>query len=178
MKLVLASSNQGKLGELREVLGGGGIDIELHAQSEFGVADAEETGTTFIENALLKARNAAQVRLIRDVCRASVGTADPTALLSDELAAAASKGTQSDLTRSPSYPLLADRPGRRSNWQIVFKGLPLGSPQRSLEPDCKWLFYNTLRRPPVPANPRAHPLLLHGSESRQMPQVWRCALVL
>ena len=59
MKLVLASSNQGKFGELRELLGGGGIAIDLHAQSEFGVADAEETGTTFIENALLKARNAA-----------------------------------------------------------------------------------------------------------------------
>ena len=58
----------------------------------------------------LKSRNAAQARLIREVCRASVGTADPTALLLDELAAAAGKGTQSDLTRSPNYPLLADRP--------------------------------------------------------------------
>ncbi len=58
MKLVLASSNAGKLGELREVLGGSGID--LHAQSEFGVTDADETGTTFIENALIKARHAAR----------------------------------------------------------------------------------------------------------------------
>jgi len=58
MKLVLASSNAGKLGELRELLGGNGID--LHAQSEFGVADADETGTTFIENALIKARHAAR----------------------------------------------------------------------------------------------------------------------
>ncbi|HJR72532.1 MAG TPA: RdgB/HAM1 family non-canonical purine NTP pyrophosphatase [Luteimonas sp.] len=58
MKLVLASSNAGKLGELREILGGSGID--LHAQSEFGVADADETGTTFIENALIKARHAAR----------------------------------------------------------------------------------------------------------------------
>ncbi|TKR30725.1 RdgB/HAM1 family non-canonical purine NTP pyrophosphatase [Luteimonas gilva] len=58
MKLVLASSNRGKLGELRELLGGHGID--LHAQSEFGVADADETGTTFIENALIKARHAAR----------------------------------------------------------------------------------------------------------------------
>lgn len=58
MKLVLASSNTGKLGELRELLGGDGID--LHAQSEFGVSDAEETGATFIENALIKARHAAR----------------------------------------------------------------------------------------------------------------------
>ena len=56
MKLVLASSNAGKLAELRALLGDSGID--LHAQSEFGVIDAEETGTTFIENALIKARHA------------------------------------------------------------------------------------------------------------------------
>lgn len=58
MKLVLASSNAGKLGELRALLGDSGID--LHAQSEFGVVDADETGTTFIENALIKARHAAR----------------------------------------------------------------------------------------------------------------------
>jgi starch synthase (maltosyl-transferring) len=62
----------------------------------------------------LKARNAAQSRLIREVCQATAGTADPEMLLSDELAAAANKGTQSDLTRSPSYPLLADRPIARA----------------------------------------------------------------
>lgn len=59
MKLVLASSNRGKLAELRDLLGDAGV--ELHAQSEFGVADADETGLTFIENALLKARNAARI---------------------------------------------------------------------------------------------------------------------
>ena len=46
MKLVLASSNAGKLAELRDLLGDG---FELHAQSEFGVDDAEETGLSFIE---------------------------------------------------------------------------------------------------------------------------------
>lgn len=58
MKLVLASGNPGKLAELRDLLGD--ADIELHAQSEFGVDDAEETGLTFVENALLKARHAAR----------------------------------------------------------------------------------------------------------------------
>jgi XTP/dITP diphosphohydrolase len=58
MKLVLASSNAGKLAELRDLLGDAGID--LHAQSEFGVEDAEETGLTFVENAILKARHAAR----------------------------------------------------------------------------------------------------------------------
>ena len=56
MKLVLASGNAGKLAELRELLGDG---FELHAQSEFGVSDADETGLSFIENAILKARHAA-----------------------------------------------------------------------------------------------------------------------
>ena len=58
MKLVLASSNRGKLQELRELLDGHGI--ELLAQSDLGVEDAEETGTTFVENALLKARHASR----------------------------------------------------------------------------------------------------------------------
>ena len=62
----------------------------------------------------LKFRSSAQARLIREVCRTSTGTSDPAALLSDELMAAASKGSQSDLTRSPSYPLVADRPLARA----------------------------------------------------------------
>jgi starch synthase (maltosyl-transferring) len=62
----------------------------------------------------LKFRSSAQARLIREVCRTSTGTPDPAALLSDELMAAASKGSQSDLTRSPSYPLVADRPLARA----------------------------------------------------------------
>ncbi|HEV2606866.1 MAG TPA: RdgB/HAM1 family non-canonical purine NTP pyrophosphatase [Xanthomonadaceae bacterium] len=58
MRLVLASSNRGKLDELRELLAPTGY--ELIAQSEFGIDDAEETGGTFVENALLKARHAAR----------------------------------------------------------------------------------------------------------------------
>jgi XTP/dITP diphosphohydrolase len=58
-RLVLASGNAGKLAELRALLDGTGAD--LVAQSELGVADIEETGLTFVENALLKARHAARV---------------------------------------------------------------------------------------------------------------------
>ena len=58
MKLVLASGNAGKLAELRELLAGTGI--ELVAQSELGIGDADETGLTFVENAILKARHAAR----------------------------------------------------------------------------------------------------------------------
>jgi XTP/dITP diphosphohydrolase len=59
MKLVLASSNHGKLQELRELLAGNGI--ELIAQSDLGVDDADETGSTFVENALIKARHATRI---------------------------------------------------------------------------------------------------------------------
>lgn len=59
MKLVLASGNRGKLAEMRELLGGLGVD--LVAQGELGIDDVDETGTTFVENALLKARHAARV---------------------------------------------------------------------------------------------------------------------
>jgi len=57
MRVVLASSNRGKLRELNELLAG--IHIEAVSQSEFGVDDAEETGLTFVENAIIKARHAA-----------------------------------------------------------------------------------------------------------------------
>lgn len=56
-KIVLATANPGKLRELQAVLAG--LDFEIVPQSAFGVLEAEETGLTFIENALLKARNAA-----------------------------------------------------------------------------------------------------------------------
>ncbi|MDH5835523.1 RdgB/HAM1 family non-canonical purine NTP pyrophosphatase [Luteimonas kalidii] len=55
-RLVLASSNSGKLEEFRGLLAASGFDVR--PQAEFGVSDAEETGLSFIENALLKARHA------------------------------------------------------------------------------------------------------------------------
>jgi XTP/dITP diphosphohydrolase len=58
MKLVLASGNAGKLAELCEILAD--VDVELVAQSELRITDAEETGSTFVENAILKARHAAR----------------------------------------------------------------------------------------------------------------------
>jgi non-canonical purine NTP pyrophosphatase (RdgB/HAM1 family) len=57
-KVVLASSNQGKLAEFGELFAGSGLEVV--PQASLGVDDADETGLTFIENALLKARHAAQ----------------------------------------------------------------------------------------------------------------------
>ena len=57
-EIVLASSNPGKVREINQLLAT--LDLHVRPQSEFGVVDAEETGLTFVENAILKARNAAQ----------------------------------------------------------------------------------------------------------------------
>jgi XTP/dITP diphosphohydrolase len=57
-EIVLASSNPGKVLEINQLLAM--LDLHVQPQSEFGVIDAEETGLTFVENAILKARNAAQ----------------------------------------------------------------------------------------------------------------------
>lgn len=57
-KVVLASGNAGKLREFFEILGGVGFDVV--AQSDYDVTDVPETGLTFVENAIIKARNAAQ----------------------------------------------------------------------------------------------------------------------
>jgi len=57
-RLVLASGNAGKLREIAALLDE--LGYELHAQSEFGVGAVAETGTTFVENAIIKARHAAQ----------------------------------------------------------------------------------------------------------------------
>lgn len=57
MKVVLASSNPGKLREFAQLLAGSGMEVV--PQGDFGVPQAQETGLSFVENAILKARNAA-----------------------------------------------------------------------------------------------------------------------
>ena len=57
MKAVLASGNAGKVREFAQLLAA--RDIEVLPQSAFGIAPPEETGATFLDNALLKARHAA-----------------------------------------------------------------------------------------------------------------------
>ena len=58
-KLVIASGNKGKLRELAALLEP--LDYEVHTQAEFNVPDVPETGTTFVENAIIKARHAAEI---------------------------------------------------------------------------------------------------------------------
>jgi XTP/dITP diphosphohydrolase len=54
-KIVLASGNQGKIREIQAIL----ANHPIIAQSQFDVPEVEETGSTFVENAIIKARNAA-----------------------------------------------------------------------------------------------------------------------
>jgi XTP/dITP diphosphohydrolase len=55
--IVLATNNVGKVRELARMLSTDGVDIR--PQSDFAVPEADETGLTFVENAIIKARNAA-----------------------------------------------------------------------------------------------------------------------
>ena len=56
-KVVLATGNVGKIEEIAAILGD--LNLEIVPQSDFGLESAEETGETFLENALLKAVYAA-----------------------------------------------------------------------------------------------------------------------
>lgn len=57
-KIVLATGNQGKVKEMADVLATFGFEVV--AQTDLGIESPEETGLTFVENALLKARYAAE----------------------------------------------------------------------------------------------------------------------
>ncbi len=58
-RVVLASGNAGKLKEMGELLAG--LDWQVLAQHELGVQDVPETGLSFVENALIKARHACRI---------------------------------------------------------------------------------------------------------------------
>jgi XTP/dITP diphosphohydrolase len=78
-RLVLASSNEGKLREMRRLLSPLGIDVV--AQGELGIPDALEPHATFVENALAKARHACTLSTLpaladdSGVCVAALGGA-------------------------------------------------------------------------------------------------------
>lgn len=56
--VVLATGNQGKIRELNALLAG--LAVTVHSQSELNIEEVPETGTTFVENAVIKARHAAR----------------------------------------------------------------------------------------------------------------------
>jgi len=78
-RLVLATSNRGKLAEIQPLLEG--LGYSLVTQGELGVADAIEAGKTFVENALIKARHAC-------ACTDLPALADDSGLIVDALGGA------------------------------------------------------------------------------------------
>lgn len=58
-RIVLASNNKGKVREIGQLLAD--RHLEVVPQSEFNIPDADETGLSFVENAILKARHAAEL---------------------------------------------------------------------------------------------------------------------
>lgn len=56
-RIVLATGNAGKLKEMKDIFSG--VNVDIAAQSEFDVPEAIEDGLSFVENAIIKARNAA-----------------------------------------------------------------------------------------------------------------------
>ena len=57
-KLILASNNQGKLAEFQSLFDKANLGMSIIAQGELSITDADETGLSFIENAIIKARHA------------------------------------------------------------------------------------------------------------------------
>jgi len=114
MRLVLASGNPGKLREIGALLSP--LSFEVVAQSALGVAEAEEPHSTFVENALAKARNA---------CRASglAALADDSGLGVDALGGAPGvhsayyagrSGTREERDARNNVKLLRDLKDRRA----------------------------------------------------------------
>ena len=101
MRLVLASNNRAKLAELAALFSA--LPIELVAQGELGVAEAEEPHVTFVENALAKARHAARAAN-------AAAIADDSGLCVDALGGA--PGVQS-AHYAPVKRRVTDREGHR-----------------------------------------------------------------
>ncbi len=136
MKLVLASNNAKKLSELRALLAG--LPLELVAQAELGVAEAEEPHHSFIENALLKARHAAQA----SGCAA---IADDSGVCVDALGGAPGVQSAHFAPLSAEAQRLSDREARRRAQDAANNALLLQRLQGQPEPaQRRAMFVSTL----------------------------------
>jgi len=118
--LVLASANAGKITELQQMLGG--LGVKIIPQTDLDIPDIEETGLTFVENAILKARNAAALSNLPAI-------ADDSGLEVDFLQGApgiysarfAGKGAGDKANKEKLLQLMADVPAdqRSARYQTV-----------------------------------------------------------
>lgn len=60
-KLILASNNQGKLTEFQALFDNANLNVQVIPQGELGITDTDETGLSFVENAIIKARHASKL---------------------------------------------------------------------------------------------------------------------
>ena len=126
-KLVLASSNPGKLREFEALLAS--LALEIVPQSRFAVAQAEEPHGTFVENALAKARYAARLTKLpaladdSGICASALG-GEPgvhSARFAGESppGAAAGREVQDARNNEKLVRLLADKEDRRAHYACV-----------------------------------------------------------
>lgn len=84
MKIIFATGNEGKMREIRAIMGD--MELEICSMKEAGLApDIEENGTTFEENARIKARTVADVLAAKETTHACVVMADDSGLEIDAL---------------------------------------------------------------------------------------------
>lgn len=122
---VLATGNRGKVGELSALLAKAELELRLSTQAELGVTSPPETGTTFVENALLKARHAARMTGLPAI-------ADDSGLVVDALGGApgvrsarfAAENASDDANVAKLLTLLADPAlGRAARFHCVLVAL-------------------------------------------------------
>jgi XTP/dITP diphosphohydrolase len=136
-RLVLASSNAGKLREFRQLLAPLGWDVV--SQAELGVQPTEEPHPTFVENALAKARHAAAATALpaladdSGICAAALHGAP--GVLSARFA-----GEPSDDRRNNEELLrrLADAPDRRAHYTCVLAAVRWSDDPEPLIADARW----------------------------------------
>lgn len=130
--VVLATGNPGKLREFRALLDG--LPVDLQPQSAFGVAPVDETGTTFLENALLKARHAARAA-------GAAAIADDSGLQVDALGGA--PGVWSARFAGPG----ADDAANNAKLVAALAGLPPAA--RSARYQCVLVYVAAADAPPL-----------------------------
>jgi XTP/dITP diphosphohydrolase len=140
-RLILASSNAGKVRELRALLAP--LAVEVVAQSELGIAAAEEPHATFVENALAKARQAARASglpaLADDSGLCCVALAGAPGVRSARLAGAAA--TDAD-NNAELIRRLAPHADRRAHYVCVVVALAHADDPEPLIADGRW--YGTI----------------------------------
>ncbi len=118
-RVVLASNNKGKLREFADLLGG--LHFDIIPQTQLGVDEVEETGLTFVENAIIKARHAARVTGLPAI-------ADDSGIEVDAL-----NGVPSIYSARYAGPGASDEANNRKLLQAL-DGVP--DPQRSARYQC------------------------------------------